>query len=75
MKKLFATILLLMCFSFAFAGKSGSSNDVVASKSRCVDSNGKVNPKITKNTNCNRPPTSCGCLFHEIEEFIKNIFK
>ena len=70
MKKLFATFLLLMCFSMAFAGKAGTSDNVVFNpKSQCHDSEGKWDPQ---NKNCD--PNSCGCLFHQIEDFLKGMF-
>lgn len=71
MKKLLATFLLLMCVSVAFAGKTGGSADVIDNPgSQCHDKSGKWNPQ---NKNCD--PTACGCLFHQIEEFVLGLFE
>lgn len=74
MKKLFATILLLMCVSFAFAGKvgDGDTDGAIYNTKRyelCHDANGKWSPQ---DKSCD--PDSCGCLFHMIEEFIAGWF-
>lgn len=70
MKKLIATLMLLMCFSVTFAGKTGNLDNAINNpKNPCHDVDGKWNPQ---NKDCD--PYSCGCLFHQIEDFIKDIF-
>ncbi|MBK7708151.1 MAG: hypothetical protein IPN69_17160 [Acidobacteria bacterium] len=73
MKKLFATLMLLTAVSFAFAGKAGDSDGAIENpKSQyalCHDQNGKWDPQ---SKSCD--PYACGCLFHQIEEFIMDIF-
>ena len=71
MKKIFATLLLLMCVSVAFAGTTGDADNVINNPKQvvCHDADGKWNPS---DKSCD--PGACGCLFHEIEEFIKSIF-
>jgi len=71
MKKLLATFMLLMFVSVAFAGKAGDSADVINNPNApvCHDKSGKWNPQ---DKNCD--PESCGCLFHQIEEFIVGLF-
>lgn len=72
MKKLFATLLLLMCVSVVFAGKAGDSDGAVNNPDApvCHDKSGKWNPDLDKR--CDEP--TCGCLFHEIGEFVIGIF-
>ena len=73
MKKLFATLMLLMCVSLAFAGKSGDVNGAIdggGKQSVCHDKNGNWSPQ---DKNCDL--SSCGCLFHEIEHFILDLFE
>lgn len=71
MKKLVATLMLLVCVSFAFAGKAGESENAVEGPNApvCHDKKGNWNPQ---SKNCD--PNSCGCLFHQIEEFIVGLF-
>lgn len=73
MKKMLATLMLLMCVSVAFAGKTGGDSTSGAidggGKNLCHDNKGKWNPQ---SKDCD--PDSCGCLFHEIEEFIAGLF-
>lgn len=71
MKKLLATLMLLMFVSVAFAGKTGSSEDIIYNPNApvCHDKAGKWDPQ---DKNCD--PASCGCLFHQIEEFIVDLF-
>ncbi len=71
MKKLFATLMLLMCVSVAFAGKAGDSAGAVNNPNApvCHDKSGKWDPQ---DKNCD--PYGCGCLFHEIEEFFVDLF-
>ncbi|MBS1797651.1 MAG: hypothetical protein JSS81_27765 [Acidobacteria bacterium] len=73
MKKLFATFLLLMCVTVAFAGKVDDSAGLINNQkqySLCHDETGKWNPQ---DKNCD--PNSCGCLFHQIEHFIIDLFE
>lgn len=69
MKKLLATFMLMTCV-FVFAGQAGTTNETLANPgtNRCHDAEGKFVP----GPNCE--PNSCGCLFHEIFEFIKEMF-
>ena len=70
MKKFVATFVLLLLVSVAFPATGGKSAGAVFNpKSQCHDSSGKWDPQ---NKNCD--PHSCGCLFHQIEEFFKGIF-
>lgn len=69
MKKTFATLMLLLCLFVGFAGDSTGAvnnpkNDIV-----CHDSAGKWDPQDKR---CD--PYSCGCLFHQIEEFFVDLF-
>ncbi len=70
MKKLFATFLLLVCVSAVFAGKTGGSESVIANPKApvCHDKDGR----FIDSKECD--PTSCGCLFHQIEEFLIGLF-
>lgn len=72
MKKLFATLMLLMCVTAAFAGKAGDSaiNNPGKQQAACHNELGKWDPQ---NKNCD--PNACGCLFHQIEDFILGIFE
>ena len=72
MKKLFATIMLLMCVSVAFAGNTGDTSGAINNPKApvCHDKNGSWNPE---DKNCD--PCACGCLFHEIEHFILDLFE
>lgn len=72
MKKLFATLMLLICVTTAFAGKAGDSaiNNPKQQQVLCHDAAGKWNPQ---DKNCD--PNACGCLFHQIEDFILGIFE
>jgi hypothetical protein len=73
MKKLLATFMLLMFVSVAFAGPAGGDSAIENPKTRaiqCHDKNGNWSPQ---DKNCD--PTSCGCLFHQIEEFIVGLFE
>lgn len=69
MKKLLATFILMMCV-FVFAGQAGTPDGGIydPTGNRCHDSKGKFIP----GPNCD--PESCGCLFHEIAEYIKGLF-
>ena len=69
MKKLLATLLLLMCVSLAFAGKAGDSAVENPNAPVCHDKNGKWDPQ---SKSCE--PGNCGCLFHQIEEFFAELF-
>ena len=71
MKKLIATLMLLMCFSVTFAGKTGTTESAIPThkKNVCYDEAGKWNP--TDKT-CNR--NACDCLWHEIKDFAISIF-
>jgi len=73
MKKLLATLMLLMFVSVAFAGKAGDSagaiNNPKSPSTQCHDKSGNWNPQ---SKDCDQ--TSCGCLFHQIEEFIVGLF-
>jgi hypothetical protein len=72
MKKFLATLMLLMCVSMALAGTVGGSDGVIDNPNSpvCHDKNGRWSPQ---SKDCD--PASCGCLFHEIEEFIKGLFE
>jgi hypothetical protein len=72
MKKLIATMMLLMMVSVAFAGKTAEPDGAIGNPKTyelCHDSLGKWNPQ---SKSCD--PNACGCLFHEIEDFFKGIF-
>ena len=71
MKKAVATIMLLMCVSVPFAGKTGDTSGAIDNPKAavCHDKNGKWSPE---DKSCD--PNACGCLFHQIEEFLVGIF-
>jgi len=71
MKKLFATLMLLMCVSAVFAGKTGDSAiNNPKQQQLCHNDAGKWTPQ---DKNCD--PNACGCLFHQIEDFILGMFE
>lgn len=71
MKKFFATLMLLMCVSAVFAGKVGDSAiNNPKQHSLCYNEAGKWDPQ---SKNCD--PHACGCLFHQIESFISDLFE
>lgn len=72
MKKLLATLMLLVCVSVAFAGKTGDSANAIPNQNApvCHDKEGKWNPE---SKSCD--PNACGCLFHQIEEFVIGLFE
>jgi hypothetical protein len=63
MKKLLATLMLLLFVSVVFAGKVGDSDSTInnpkSQYNQCHDANGKWEPQ---NKNCD--PNACGCLLH-----------
>lgn len=61
--------MLLICISVAFASSTGAAIQNPKIQAQCHDANGKWDPQ---DKNCD--PTSCGCLFHQIEDFIKGLF-
>ena len=61
--------MLLICVSVAFAGNTGDVIQNPKTATQCHDANGKWNPQ---DKSCD--PNSCGCLFHQIEDFIKEFF-
>lgn len=70
MKKLIATSLLLLSVTIGFAGRAGDSAvNNPKTQVLCHDADGKWDPQDKR---CD--PNSCGCLFHQIEEFIVGIF-
>lgn len=72
MKKLLATLMLLLFVSTVFAGKVGDSAIENPNKQYglCHNEAGKWNPQ---SKSCD--PNACGCLFHQIEDFILGIFE
>ena len=68
MKKLFATSMLLMCLFVGFANNTAGAIES-PNAPVCHDKSGKWNPQ---SKNCD--PDSCGCLFHQIEEFFVDLF-
>lgn len=70
MKKLIATMLLLLCVTIGFAGRAGDSAILnPKSYALCHDDYGKWD---AKDKSCD--PESCGCLYHQIEEFFVELF-
>jgi len=69
MKKLLATFVLVICV-FVFAGQAGTTDNSIydPGTNRCHDSKGRFIP----GENCD--PNSCGCLFHEVYDYIKSLF-
>ena len=68
MRKKIALVLMVLAMSLTLA--AGVSAAVYNPKSSCHDENGKWAPR-DKNCDIN----SCGCLYHEIERFVKEMFK
>jgi len=68
MKKLATKVTLFFCLAFGLAGivNAGIYNPQT---NRCHDSQGK----FVAGPNCD--PFACGCLFHEIEDFIIKLFR
>ncbi|HLM00326.1 MAG TPA: hypothetical protein VK400_04665 [Pyrinomonadaceae bacterium] len=66
MKKLLATFMLMACV-LVFAGTTAASI-YDPGTNRCHDADGK----FVAGPNCD--PNSCGCLFHEIFDYIKEMF-
>lgn len=71
MRKLFATFMLLMFVSVAFVGTASSADEVVYNPNPpvCHDKDGKWDPQ---DKSCEQ---TCGCFFHQIEEFIVDLFE
>ncbi|MGQ0540302.1 MAG: hypothetical protein ACT4O9_00460 [Blastocatellia bacterium] len=68
MRKKIASLMLLLTFTIASVGVVSASIYNEKRYSQCHDADGK----FIESKDCD--PTSCGCLFHEIEEFIKGLF-
>ncbi|HKX84636.1 MAG TPA: hypothetical protein VJL58_10490 [Pyrinomonadaceae bacterium] len=68
MRRFFATVLLLLTLSFAFAGPTGAAIDNPKAPV-CHDKSGKWAPQ---DKSCD--PYACGCLFHEILDALGDIF-
>lgn len=70
MKKKLASLMLLLFVTVGTVGVAHSAINGGKSSSVCHDRTGKWNPQ---SKDCN--PDSCGCIFHQIEEFLKGIFR
>lgn len=66
MKKLLATVFLLLSVSIVYAG---APREAVPSTMVCHDKKGNWAPQ---DKNCD--PNSCGCLFHQIWDFVTEAF-
>jgi hypothetical protein len=69
MKKIVATLALLMFVTAGFALVAHGAIYNEKTHRMCYDENGRFNPS---DKNCD--PNSCGCFFHQIEEFLKGLF-
>jgi hypothetical protein len=72
MKKIIASMMLLLMVSVAFAGKTADPDGAINNPKRyalCHDEAGKWDPQ---SKSCD--PDACGCLFHQIEEFFMDVF-
>lgn len=68
MRKRIASLMLLLTFTIASVGVVSASIFNQKRYEMCHDANGK----LIDSKDCD--PNSCGCLFHEIEEFLKGVF-
>lgn len=60
--------MLLFTFTITTAGIATAAVYNEKRYSQCHDENGK----FIEGKNCDR--NACGCLFHQIEEFVKGVF-
>lgn len=71
MKKTMAAMMLALLFTVSLVGVAVAADGAIHNPKNdqaCLDKNGKwIDSK-----DCD--PTSCGCLFHEIGEYIKGLF-
>jgi hypothetical protein len=67
MRRFFATAMLIGIV-FVFAGQAGTGAIYTPQSNRCHDKDGYFVP----GPNCDI--ANCGCLFHEVYEFIKGMF-
>jgi hypothetical protein len=74
MKKIVFTAMLVMIITVGFTGSVGAKSNVIVDPklhASCIDSDGKwIN---NKQCGSESAPT-CGCLFHQIGDFIKDLF-
>ncbi len=72
MRKMIAKLLLVLIVTISLGGIVAAADNAVHNEkyqSVCVDSNGKA----IQSKDCD--PANCGCLFHEIGRFIKEMFE
>lgn len=70
MRKLLLIFMLFVFVSVGFAGSTGNAIQNPKAHELCYNADGKFDPQ---DKNCDE--NSCGCLFHEIGEFIKGLFE
>ncbi len=71
MRKTIAAMMLALFVTVSFIGVAVASDGAIhnpKNHERCIDSEGK--PIDSKDCD----PNACGCLFHEIGEFIEGLF-
>jgi hypothetical protein len=69
MKNKLASLMLVFVMTATLATAAGAAIYNPKTSGQCHDANGKFIPS----KECD--PDACGCLFHEIEEFIKGFFE
>ncbi|MBX3291661.1 MAG: hypothetical protein KF881_02080 [Acidobacteria bacterium] len=69
-RKRLRVLLLLMIVSVGAVGIVQAAINDPKRHAMCYDKDGKYDPQVR---DCD--PNSCGCLFHQLEEFIKGLFK
>ena len=74
MKRIVATVMLVMVITLGFTGSIGAKNSVVTNPkahAACVDSEGKW----IESKECGpQDNPACGCLFHQIVDYIGDFF-
>ena len=74
MKKTISTVVLFMIITLGFTGNIGAKSSAVSdpkAHAACIDSNGKW----IENKECgSQNAPNCGCLFHQIVDYIGDFF-
>jgi|GEM_PF-2220718 len=74
MKKAVSTVMLIMVITLGFTGSIGAKSSVTANPklhAACIDSEGKW----IENKECgSQNVPNCGCLFHQIVDYIGDFF-
>lgn len=61
--------MLLLAMTATFVGVAAAVVHNPKNDARCIDKDGR----FIESKDCD--PTTCGCLFHQIEEYIKGLFE